>query len=132
MVRMVATGMFDRYPGMRVITHHLGGMIPFFAERAAIPFTHATQGTPDENHMEGRKKLKLPFGDYLHMFYGDTAIGALPAAVRCGLDFFGSEHVVYATDSPFGKPLACARVLDGMKLGADDRANIGYRNAENF
>jgi aminocarboxymuconate-semialdehyde decarboxylase len=130
MVRMAATGMFDRYPGMNVITHHMGGMIPFFAERTAIGFSHATRGTPDENHMEGRKKLKRPFDEYLRMFHGDTAIGDSVAAIRCGLEYFGSEHVVFATDSPFGKPMACAGVLDKLDLNEDALANICRRNAE--
>ena len=44
--------------------------------------------------------------DYLHDFYGDTALfGGGIQAVRCGLEFFGSDHVVFATDTPLG-PIA--------------------------
>ena len=47
--------------------------------------------------------LKRPHMDYLHDFYADTAMfGGGAHALRCGLDFFGGEHVVFATDAPLG------------------------------
>ncbi len=33
MVRLVFSGVFDRYPGLKIITHHLGGMIPYYDGR---------------------------------------------------------------------------------------------------
>ena len=39
--------------------------------------------------------------DYFKMFYGDTVLGGSASALRCGLDFFGPDHVVFASDCPF-------------------------------
>ena len=35
------------------------------------------------------------------MFYGDTVLGGSASALRCGLDFFGPDHVLFASDCPF-------------------------------
>jgi aminocarboxymuconate-semialdehyde decarboxylase len=44
--------------------------------------------------------------DYLHEFYGDTAMfGGGAHALSCGLEFFGEDHVTFATDTPLG-PIA--------------------------
>jgi predicted TIM-barrel fold metal-dependent hydrolase len=39
--------------------------------------------------------------DYFKMFYGDTAEFGSEAATRCGLDFFGADRVLFASDCPF-------------------------------
>jgi aminocarboxymuconate-semialdehyde decarboxylase len=39
--------------------------------------------------------------DYFQMFYADTAISGSQIALRCGLDFFGAEHVLFGSDCPF-------------------------------
>jgi predicted TIM-barrel fold metal-dependent hydrolase len=35
------------------------------------------------------------------MFYGDTALNGNPTGLMCGYDFFGADHVVFATDFPY-------------------------------
>ena len=37
------------------------------------------------------------------MFFGDTAIGGSTPALECGYAFFGAEHIVFASDMPYGK-----------------------------
>jgi hypothetical protein len=46
--------------------------------------------------------------DYFRMFFGDTAINGSKSGTRCGIDFFGCDHVLFGTDCPFdplGGPL---------------------------
>jgi aminocarboxymuconate-semialdehyde decarboxylase len=40
--------------------------------------------------------------EQLKRFYGDAMVGGSVSALRCGLDFFGAEHVMYGTDFPMG------------------------------
>jgi aminocarboxymuconate-semialdehyde decarboxylase len=69
------------------------------------------------------------------MFYNDTSINGWVPGMRCGLDFFGSDHVLFGTDCPFdpeGGPLFIREIikgLDGMKLRPDDRRKIYFGNA---
>ena len=101
MARLVFSGVMDRLPDIRIITHHCGGMLPFFSGRAETLWAQIGSRTSDEDYSGILKSLKKPFMDYFKMFYGDTVLGGSASALRCGLDFFGPDHVVFASDCPF-------------------------------
>lgn len=101
MARMVFSGMLDRLPDMRIITHHCGGMLPYFGGRAETLWAQLGSRTTDEDYSHILSGLKKPFMDYFRSFYGDTVLGGSTSALRCGLDFFGPDHVVFASDCPF-------------------------------
>ncbi|MGH8621756.1 MAG: amidohydrolase family protein, partial [Burkholderiales bacterium] len=101
MARIVFSGLFDRLPGLRVITHHCGGMIPYFAGRAETLWAQLGSRTADENYEELLKRMAKKPIEYFRMFYGDTVLGGSASALRCGLDFFGADRVVFASDCPF-------------------------------
>ena len=131
MVRMVFCGLLDRYPNLKIVTHHLGGMIPFYDGRIGPGLQVLGSRTLDEDYSKVLPALKRPHLDYLHDFYGDTALfGGGIQAVRCGLEFFGSEHVVFATDTPLG-PIAptIARIRE-LDISEADRRKIFAGNAE--
>ena len=69
--------------------------------------------------------------DYLHDFYADTAMfgGGVPAT-RCGYEFFGADHVVFATDLPLGPIAPTIKTIDGLGLAATDRRMIFSGNTE--
>lgn len=107
MGRIVFGGIFQRFPNLKIITHHLGGMLPFYGERVRDFFDEAVLQPDvyganlfpfvDQMNQQSRHPL-----DDFKKFYGDTVVyGNLPS-LKCGLDFFGSQHVVFATDYPFG------------------------------
>ena len=65
------------------------------------------------------------------MFYADTAMGGGFEGTRCGLDYFGPDHVVFATDAPVGGPITdMFRVIDRLGLEANMRERICFANAE--
>src|SRR4030042_6942056 len=70
MVRLVFSGILEKYPNLKIITTHGGAMIPFFEKRIS--------GWIDSHDtLLGRKdaeKLRRPMRDYFKMFYADTAI----------------------------------------------------------
>ncbi len=102
MARLVFAGLFDRHPDLKVITHHLGGMIPYFDGRVGPGLEVLGSRTKDEDYSEILPSLKRPHLDYFRMFYADTAMFGSANALQCGLDFFGGEHVLFATDAPLG------------------------------
>jgi predicted TIM-barrel fold metal-dependent hydrolase len=81
-----------------------------------------------------RAKGRRPI-DYFRMFYNDTAVGGARSAICCGLDFFGADRVLFATDCPFdpeGGPLFIRdtiAALDALALAEDAAAKIYFRNA---
>jgi predicted TIM-barrel fold metal-dependent hydrolase len=131
MVRMVFCGLLDRYPNLKIITHHLGGMIPFYDGRIGPGLQVLGSRTLDEDYSKVLPALKRPHLDYLHDFYGDTALfGGGIQAVRCGLEFFGSEHVVFATDTPLGPIAPTIARIRGLDISEADRRKIFAGNAE--
>ena len=101
MARIVFSGLLERLPELRIITHHCGGMIPYFHGRAETLWAQLGSRSADASESEVLKRLSKPPIEYFKMFYGDTVLGGSIAALRCGLDFFGAEHVVFASDCPF-------------------------------
>jgi aminocarboxymuconate-semialdehyde decarboxylase len=101
MARLVFSGLFDRHPNLKIITHHLGGMVPHFEGRVAGGLDQLGKRTDDPDDALARSRLKQRPVDYFRMFYGDTALFGPAHAVQCGLEFFGAEHVLFGTDMPF-------------------------------
>jgi aminocarboxymuconate-semialdehyde decarboxylase len=115
--RLIYSGLFDKLPTLKVITHHMGGMIPYFAERIALGFQQIFHGTPERNPIAERAGLKRPVLDYFHLLYADTALNGSAAATACGHAFFGTDRALFASDAPFdsigGKGLI-GRTIDAV------------------
>jgi predicted TIM-barrel fold metal-dependent hydrolase len=134
MSRLVFSGGFDRWPNLKVVTHHLGGIIPYLAGRVGHGWDQLGTRTSDEDYFALLKSLKKRPLDYFKMFYADTAEFGSPAATRCGLDFFGPDHVLFASDCPFEpQPGIYIRetlqVIRGLDLPPTDFAKIHEGNA---
>lgn len=99
--RLIYSGIYDKLPGLKVITHHGGGMLPFYADKIALGFSQIFSGDPDRNPAAEKAGLKKQPIEYYRMLYADTAINGSAAAARCSHAFFGSDHVLFATDAPF-------------------------------
>ena len=131
MARLVFSGILDRLPEMRIITHHLGAMIPYFEGRVGPLWDQLGTRTSDEDYsgilaaMKARGRRPI---DYFRLFYNDTAVGGSASAIRCGLDFFGADRVLFATDCPFdpeGGPMFIRETiaaLNGLVLADEERA----------
>ena len=129
MARLVFSGLFDRHPGIKIITHHLGGMVPYFDGRVGPGLDVLGARTSDENYSQVLPSLKRPHLDYFREFYGDTALFGGRYGLSCGLDFFGPDHVVFATDTPLGPIRPTIETLDRLHLAPEERAKIAVGNA---
>ncbi|MEJ7668562.1 MAG: amidohydrolase family protein [Luteimonas sp.] len=101
MARMVFSGFFDKLPSLRLITHHMGAMVPFFDGRLGPGLDQFGSRTSDEDYEGLLKRMARRPIDYFRMFYADTALSGSKAGIRCGFEFFGEDHVLFATDCPF-------------------------------
>ncbi|HYX63237.1 MAG TPA: amidohydrolase family protein [Burkholderiales bacterium] len=135
MARMVFSGLFDKLPKLRIITHHCGGMIPYFAGRAETLWAQLGSRSTEGDEAEVLKRLKKPPIEYFRMFYGDTVLGGAAAPLACGLAFFGAERVVFASDCPFdpeGGPMFIRegiRSIEELGLPEGDKRKIYFGNA---
>lgn len=101
MARMVFSGFFDRWPNLKIITHHMGGMIPYFEGRVGYGWDQLGTRTSDVDYKALLASMKKRPVDYFKHFYADTALFGAGPATKCGLDFFGVDNVVFASDMPF-------------------------------
>jgi hypothetical protein len=138
MTRMVFSGFFDKLPNMKVITHHMGAMIPFFDGRVGPGLDQFGSRTSDEDYEGLLKSMPLRPIDYFRKFYADTALAGGRSGLRCGLDFFGAKQVVFASDCPFdpeGGPMFIRTIpeaIDSLNLTKEENEGIYFRNALNL
>jgi aminocarboxymuconate-semialdehyde decarboxylase len=127
MARLVFSGVFDRHPALKIITHHCGGMIPYYDGRIGAGMAVLGSRTADEDYSKVLPSLKRPHLDYFRDFYGDTAMFGGRAGLKAGLDFFGVDHIVFATDAPLAPiPETIAAVNDlGLAPAAAERIFSG-------
>lgn len=98
MCRLVFSGIMDRFPNLKIITHHLGAMIPIADVRLEGFYNTMTMYPYAEFNPLSDKPSRI-----LRRFYADTVVlSSSVHAFLCGLEFFGADHVLFATDYPFG------------------------------
>jgi predicted TIM-barrel fold metal-dependent hydrolase len=138
MARLVFSGIFDRHPALKVITHHMGAMAPYFEGRVGPGWDQLGTRTTDEDYSALLQQLAKRPIDYFRMFYADTALFGAYDATMCGLKFFGADHVLFASDAPFDPergPMYIREtiaILDRLPISEDERQRIYWRNADSL
>lgn len=110
MVQLARAGVFERYPNIKLITHHCGAMIPFFERRLGV--------------------------EQLRKFYNDTAVNGNVSALMCGHAYCGADHLLFGTDMPlggkkgsYGATLETIRSIEQMDISEKDKDSIFRENA---
>src|SRR2546423_3851433 len=121
-LRMIATGVFDRHPGLRLIVGHWGEMVPFMLDRIDAMLDPARLG-PD------RMALK-PSEYFLRNIWVTTSgLFSLPP-VLCAVQVLGVDRVLFSVDYPFGENAAGRAPLATLPLAPADQAKIPRRHLE--
>lgn len=133
--RVVFSGVFDRHPGLQLVTHHLGGIIPYLEGRIGPLWDQLGTRTEGGEYDGVLASLKMRPIEYFRRIHADTAVGGSAGTMRCGTDFFGPDRVLFASDCPFDPEGGPGFIRDGMRalhaLGLPDetRAKIQAGNA---
>ena len=110
MIRLAESDVFQKYPDIKFITHHCGGMASFYANRI---------------RNENMKK-----------FFNDTAVYGKTGSLMCAYDYFGPEHLLFGTDMPFGlgETYGCTidtiHSVDQMNIPNTEKEKIFENNAK--
>jgi aminocarboxymuconate-semialdehyde decarboxylase len=118
---LVFSGVAERYPNIRWVLSHLGGAIPYLAERLDRGY---------KNFAECRRNITRPPGEYLRQWYYDT-VNFDPDALRLAIQFAGAEHILAGSDYPhqIGSIPSMLTSIRGLDLNADQTAAILGGNA---
>ncbi|MGB0575691.1 MAG: amidohydrolase family protein [Alphaproteobacteria bacterium] len=130
MTRLVYCGMFDRHPDLKIITHHMGGMIPYFDGRVGPGMDVLGARTTDEDLTGILPALKKPHAEYFKNFYADTAMFGATLGIECGMKYFGVGHTVFSTDFPFAPTAETIEAINSLELERDDLDALCSGNAE--
>ncbi|MBV9348296.1 MAG: amidohydrolase [Pseudolabrys sp.] len=137
MARLVFSGIMDKYPGLKIIVHHFGGIVPMLEGRIGPGWDVLGQRTSDEDYGAVLKRLKKrPLDYFKHSFYADTAAFTAEPATRAGMDFYDFDKIVFASDCPFDPEggtmyiRETIRILDGLGLDKAKRAQLDHGNLE--
>lgn len=123
--RLVYEGYFERFRNLHIISHHGAGGIPFFSERLAF------EPILEDRADVGNARQTHPL-DYFRRVYADTAMFGARHAVRCVIDFFAQDHVVFGTDWPFGEHFIreTIRNIEELDLPDSQAEAVFHGNAE--
>lgn len=135
MARLVFSKLFDRLPSLKIITHHGGGMVPFFEGRVGPGWDQLGARTSDADYKALLDELEHRPIDYFRKFYADTATFGSRMATLSAIEFFSAEHVLFASDAPFdpeGGPMYIREtisILDNLEIDERQRRKIYQDNA---
>jgi predicted TIM-barrel fold metal-dependent hydrolase len=118
---LVFRGVAERFPRIRWVLAHLGGAIPYLAERLDRGF-HAFR--------ECRAHIARPPSDYLRRFFYD-AVNFDAAAIRLAIAFAGADHILAGSDYPhqIGSLPRMIETIRGLEVSEQDRSAIFGANA---
>jgi aminocarboxymuconate-semialdehyde decarboxylase len=137
MARLVFSKTMDKYPDLKIIVHHFGGIVPMLEGRIGPGWDVLGQRTSDEDYGALLKSLKKrPLDYFKHSFYSDTAVFTSKMATIAGFDFFDRDKIVFASDCPFDPEggtmyiRETLRILDELKLPTAEREAVDHGNLE--
>ena len=137
MARLVFSGIMDKYPNLKIITHHFGGIVPMLEGRIGPGWDQLGARTSDEDLSLILKKLKKrPLDYFKHSFYADTAVFGGEPATHAGFAFYDPDKIVFASDCPFDPEKGTMytretlRIIDGIDMPKADKEKIWHGNLE--
>jgi 2,3-dihydroxybenzoate decarboxylase len=120
-LRLVLSGLFDRFPSLTIILGHMGEALPFYLWRI------------DSRFKIGEPKValrELPSA-YIRANIAVTTAGAFsPEPLRCSIDAMGLDRVLFSVDYPLEDSDEAARFIETAPLSEAEREAVCFRNAE--
>jgi aminocarboxymuconate-semialdehyde decarboxylase len=120
---LIFKGVFDRFPNLKIVHSHLGGVFPYLVGRINDSFRSYAQDY-------GITLDDLPTEYYRRNVWVDAISFHLPA-MKCALEYLGAEHIMVGTDyaHPIGGPEKVMGFVKGLDLSPEDYEKIAWRNA---
>jgi predicted TIM-barrel fold metal-dependent hydrolase len=116
-LRMIATGVLDRHPALRMIVGHCGEMLPFLLARIDVMLRVDTMALAPSEYFRR------------NIWVTTSGLFSIPP-VMCTVQVLGVDRVLFSVDYPFGSNAAGRALLDTLPLSPDDKAKIAGGNAE--
>jgi 2,3-dihydroxybenzoate decarboxylase len=126
-LRIITSGVFDRFPKLQMIIGHMGEALPFWAYR--LDYMH--QATVKSQRYESIKPLLKKPSDYLKENFVITNSGvAWEPAIKFTQSVIGVDRVMYAMDYPYQYAVDEVTVMDNMQMSDEDKKKFFQTNAQ--
>jgi predicted TIM-barrel fold metal-dependent hydrolase len=117
-LRLIATGVFDRFPRLKIVVGHMGENLPFSIARAEAVLGQVAGG------------LQRKVGEYFREhFYLTTSGYFTRPPFDCMLQVVGIDRILFSVDYPFSSNETGRAFLDGLGLNPTDLAKVAHGNA---
>jgi uncharacterized protein len=118
-LRLIVSGLFDRFPKLKIIIGHMGEALPYYIARA------------DAFLAQSEMHLKRRVSEYFHEHFYITTSGcfSLPPFL-CALKVVGAERILFSVDYPYNSNTMGRAFLDALPVSAEDLEKISHGNAE--
>ncbi len=134
MTHLVFSGVMEKYPDLKVITHHGGGLVPYYEQRIVQHYAKHDMVISGGNSFQNN--IVEPPIEYYKKFYCDTAIHGNVPALMLAKSFFGADRVMFGADMPLGDRffgfrsyLQTIKAINEMDITDEDRKKIFADNA---
>jgi len=123
-VRMMTSGLFDRFPRLRICIGHMGEAIPFWLWRLTFMNSRAQSA--------GRApKTELTMEEYFRRNFVITTSGVEdPLALRYAIDKIGIDNVLWAIDYPYQPQRPAVEFMDAAPVTDEEKHKLYHANAE--
>lgn len=119
LARIIASGLLDKHPKLKLVCPHLGGTLPYICGRMDHQL-HVLK--------RGPQNLQRKPSEYLKSIYMDI-VSPLPEAIRFGLDFSSADNLLFSSDHPWVQPAEILEPLSSLQLAPAEEAKILAGNA---
>lgn len=118
-VRMILSGIFDKFPNLKIITGHWGEGIPMMLDRMDYMISKETTG------------LKKNISEYYKENIYVTPSGIISESnLKAITEYMGADHIIWAVDYPYIKPNNITDFLMNSSLSDEEKELISHKNAE--
>lgn len=126
-LRLICRGVFDEYPGLKIILGHLGEGIPYWLWRLDSRWPQDEKGI----YVGPSKKLeKTPSQYFKDNFYVTTSGMFWQPVIQFACSVLGTDKVLFATDYPYEVTEEAVQVIESMPMSDSDKEKICHLNAE--
>jgi predicted TIM-barrel fold metal-dependent hydrolase len=118
-LRLMLSGVFDRFPKMKIIIGHMGENLPFSIARSEMVFGRAAPN------------MKRSIGEYFceHFYLTTSGYFSTPPFL-CMQQVVGIDRIMFSVDYPFSPNTVGRKFLDSLAVSPEDKEKIAHGNVE--
>jgi predicted TIM-barrel fold metal-dependent hydrolase len=134
LLRLISSGVFDRFPNLKIIVGHMGELIPFGLKRINTALTMgnwllASQSKGTDS--AGGACIQKSVFYYMRANVFITTSGVFDqAALNCAIAELGIDNILFSVDDPFGDNFEGVDFLNKAHLSNEDKEKLAHKNAE--